>query len=371
MDKTTYRSTALVMLELVRCAVTGKTPEKQEFQPEELENLFKVCQNHILTACIAYVLESAGIHHHQFTQAKEKAIRKNIILETECNKIFAQLEQHQIWYIPLKGALLKNWYPKLGMRQMSDHDILCDNSKRSKIKEIMLNLGFTCEHFGVGNNDAYFKPPVCNFEMHSELFALTQIGKLHSYYSNIKEKLIKDENNQYGYHFRTEDFYIYFMAHEYKHYATGGIGVRTLLDTYIFMKKFGNTLDWDYLRTELEELEIADYEQQSRTLAMKYFQFESLTTEEQEQLDYYIFSNSYGTIENQVKNESSSSKTKYILHRIFPSMDHYKTWYPWAYRHKILIPAAWLFRPVRGILCRRKKLCTELHYLAKKGEDKK
>ena len=371
MDKNTYRSTALKMLDLVRCAVNGEVPSVQEIQPEELENLFKVCQRHILTACTAYALESAGIRDQQFTQAKEKAIRKNIILEAECKKILQKLEENQIWYIPLKGALLKNWYPKLGMRQMSDNDILCDNSKRPEIKEIMLELGFTCEHFGVGNNDAYFKQTVCNFEMHGELFALTQIGKLHTYYSDIKKRLLKDENNKYGYHFRTEDFYIYLIAHEYKHYATGGIGVRSLLDTYIFMKKFGDSLDWDYLHSELKQLEISNYEQQSRNLAMKFFSSELLTDEELKQLDYYIFSGSYGTIENQVKNQSSDSRGKYILHRIFPSMEHYKTWYPWAYQHKILIPVAWVFRPIRGIFCRRKQLHAELRSLTKKGEEEK
>ena len=42
------------------------------------------------------------------------------------------------------------------------------------------------------NDDAYFKQPVYNFEMHNELFHAASIGKLNEYYSDVKEKLIKD-----------------------------------------------------------------------------------------------------------------------------------------------------------------------------------
>ena len=112
--------------------------------------MFEVCQQHILTACSAYALESAGVQDHDFTQAKEKAIRKNILLDAERVKILKRLESEKIWYMPLKGALLKNLYPKLGMRQMSDNDILCDSNYRARIKTIMLDMGFTCEHYEEG-----------------------------------------------------------------------------------------------------------------------------------------------------------------------------------------------------------------------------
>lgn len=359
MEQNEYRVHACDMIYLVTCAVNGETPDKAKVDGMKLESLFDVCQKHILTACVAYALESAGIQDHNFTQAKEKAIRKNILLDAERVKILKRLEQEQIWYMPLKGSLLKDWYPKLCMRQMSDNDILCDCNYRAKIKEIMLDMGFTCEHYGKGNDDAYFKPPVCNFEMHNELFTITHVGKLHEYYDDVKQRLVKDEDNAYGYHFRTEDFYLYIISHEYKHYARGGTGVRSLVDTYVFLREFRDTLDWDYINAELAKLEIADYEQQNRELAMKVFQGQSLSEEEREQMDYYIFSGTYGTFNNSFKNlideKAQGSKKRYILQRVFPPLEHYKVWFPWAYRHKILIPVAWLFR--------RKKLIAEFKYL--------
>lgn len=367
MEKETFRKTAYDMIRLVRCVLHGETPDKDWAQSLDFPALYEVCQKHILTACAAYALESAGIQNNDFTQAKAKAIRKNILLDSERAKILKRLEQEHIWYMPLKGALLHNWYPRLGMRQMSDNDILCDGGYRAHIKDIMTDMGFKTEHYGTGNDDSYSKPPVSNFEMHNELFHVAQVGKLHAYYENVKERLLKDEGNDYGYHFSNEDYYIYLIAHEYAHYNRGGTGVRSLVDTYIYMRKFSDVLDWDYLNAEFAKLEIADFEKQNRELAMKVFQSETLTADEEKRLDYYIFSGIYGTNEHTVQNHlerfGKGSKLRYILHRIFPTMDAIKTWYPFYYKHKWLIPVLWVYRPIHGLLKNKNVLKHELEYL--------
>lgn len=370
MEKKTYKRNAKAMIYLTACALNARTPDSEKLKTLDMNELFEVCQGHILTACTAYALESAGIFDHNFTQAKEKAIRKNILFDAERNNILKRLESENIWYMPLKGSLLKDWYPKLGMRQMSDNDILCDGSKREQIRDIMLDMGFTCEHFGESKDDAYSKQPVFNFEMHNELFDVSQIGKLNEYYRDVKNRLIKDENNACGYHFRIEDFYIYLIAHEYKHFTSGGTGVRSLADTYVLLKKFGDTMDKDYLTAELEKLGIADYEKQSRELAMKVFGREQLSDADKKLLDYYIFSGSYGTLENCAENDieryGQGSKLRFILHRLFPPMNVIKTWYPFFYRHKWLIPVLLICRPFKGIFTNGTKIKKELHTLFKK-----
>lgn len=371
MEQVEFRKNAQDMIYLTYCAVNGKVPEASKIEALNLEALFKVCQKHILTACAAYALEAAGIHDNQFTQAKEKAVRKNILLDMERGKILARLEQEQIWYMPLKGAILKDWYPKLGMRQMSDNDILCDGSCRRRIHDIMLDMGFTCDHYEKENDDAYFKQPVSNFEMHNELFTAAHAGNLHEYYADVKDKLIKDDNNAYGYHFRTEDFYIYLIAHEYKHFADGGTGVRSLLDIYIFMRKSGDTLDWNYMKQEFDKLGITEYEQQSRDLAMKVFRDNApLTDAEQELLDYHIMSGTYGVLknryQNRMKQQETDSKWEYIRNRFFPPLEFLEVSVPWVRKSKLLIPAALVYRLFRGIFAHNDRVTSEIKYLRKK-----
>lgn len=369
MEKSEFRRNAADMIYLTACVINGRKPKQERIEALDLPKLFEVCQKHILTACVAYALESAGVKDNDFTQAKEKAIRKNILLDAERRTILRKLEAEKIWYMPLKGSLLHDWYPKLGMRQMADNDILFDSQKMSDVRDIFLDLGYICEHFGHGNHDVYFKEPVLNFEMHSGLFSPTHIGNLYPYFKDVKDRLILDEDREYGYHFSNEDFYLFMMAHEYKHFSGGGTGVRSLVDTYVFLRKFKNSLDWDYLNAELEKLDIVDFERNNRELAMKILSLKQLTFEDKKLLDYYVMSETYGNIDNLVKNgvkyRGKGSKLRYLLYRFFPPISFLEGSVPWVKKSKMLIPAAYIYRFFRGATFNRKKVSSEFKQLGK------
>ena len=369
MEKSEFRKNAADMIYLTSCVFNKKKPKQERIDKLDLPKLFEVCQAHIMTACVAYALESVGIRDHEFTQAKEKAIRKNILLDAERGKILKILESEKIWYMPLKGALLKNWYPGLGMRQMSDNDILCDNTKMKDIRRIFLEQGYTCDSFGEGSHDVYQKKPVLNFEMHRYLINSTHDKKFNEYYSDVKERLVRDKDNDHGYHFTNEDFYIFMLVHEYKHFSEGGTGVRSLADTYIFLNKFNDSLDWEYIYGELEKIGITEFEKNNRELSMKLFSSKPLSADEKKLLNYHVLSGTYGnvanSVNNNIKNNSGNSKMKYIFYRFFPPLEHYRVWFPWAYEHKILLPAAWIFRLVRGVTVRRKRIKAEYIHLTK------
>ena len=367
MEKHEFRKNAADMIYLTACAVNGRKPKQERIDALDLPKLFEVCQEHILTACAAYALESAGIKDPEFTQAKEKAVRKNILLDAERSVIVRRLEEEKIWYMPLKGSLLKDWYPKLGMRQMSDNDILCDSGRMKDIYDILTENGFRCVHFGKDNDDAYFKDPVYNFEMHRSLFREEHIGVLYDYFKDVKERLIKDDGNDFGYHFRNEDFYLYMIAHEYKHYTFVGTGVRSLVDTYVFLRKFSSSLDWEYINAELEKLGVADFERSNRELALKVFSMKQLTKEDRKELEYYVMSGTYGKKENRVENgikfRGNGSKAKYILYRFFPPVSYVERVVPWVKKSRLLIPAAYAYRFFRLATTSRESAAKELRKL--------
>ncbi|SEL28082.1 Uncharacterised nucleotidyltransferase [Ruminococcus sp. YRD2003] len=369
MEKSEFRKNAADMIYLTACAINNKKPKQERIDSLDLPKLFEVCQKHILTACVAYALESAGVKDNDFTQAKEKAIRKNILLDAERRTILRKLEAEKIWYMPLKGSLLHDWYPKLGMRQMADNDILVDSDKMAEVRDIFLDKGYICEHFGKGNHDVYFKKPVLNFEMHSGLFNPTHIGNLYPYFKDVKNRLIHDDGCDYGYHFSHEDFFLFMMAHEYKHFSGGGTGVRSLVDTYIFLRKFKDSLDWDYLNAELDKLGIADFERNNRELAIRVFSMQPLSFEDKKLLDYYVMSETYGNIDNLVKNgvknRGNGSKLRYLLYRFFPPISFLEGSVPWVKKSKLLIPAAYLYRFFRGATVNRKKVGNEFKQLGK------
>ncbi|MBR1423309.1 MAG: nucleotidyltransferase family protein [Ruminococcus sp.] len=369
MNREEYVKAIKDVIYLSYCAVNSKVPAKSRTDKMDLTNVYKAAKMHLLTAICAFSLESAGITDERFTQEKAKAMRKVALMDIEMSSLFETFETEGIWYMPLKGTILKDYYPAFGMRQMSDHDILFDSSRAEDVKRIMEAQGFTTEEYLKGNHDVYHKLPVCNFEMHRSLFAEMFDTQMYGYYKNVKQRLVKDEGNSFGYHFTDEDFYVYLTAHEYKHYSQGGTGLRSVLDIYVFFKRLGGSLDLYYIESECEKLGIADFEKQSRTLALDLFGGKKLTDEDKQMLKYIVYSGAYGNIENSVKNKvrkAGNSKFRYVMTRIFPPMTLVKEYYPLFYKHRILLPVLPFYRLFKNITTRNMSVKTELKYLLKK-----
>lgn len=371
MNRTFYN-----LIYLCSCAANGIKPDEEKVREMDLEQLYKTAKFHSLTAITAIALESAGVKDKEFCQAKEKSIRKNMLLDIEREKLCAYLERNKIWYMPLKGSILKDFYPKYGMRQMADNDILFDSQYRKIVKEYFVSNNYDVISYDKGNHDVYEKLPILNFEMHTSLFYKPHDEKWQEYYKNIKTKLGKDDDNSYGYHFTDEDFYIYITTHEYKHYSESGTGLRSLLDCYVYMQKKSDFLDWNYIETECEKLGIADFERQSRELAVKTFSA-SVNTElpeiDKQMLEYYLTSGTYGTLENAVKvkrkkyveKTGKTSNLSYIINRLFPDKEWYEAYKPFYNRHLYFKPFFAMYRLFRGVFFRRKVISSELKVIRK------
>lgn len=374
MNNEEYLKSVKDMIYLIYCAVNNNKPQSDKVQNMNIENLYKTAERHMLTAVTAIALESAGVKAADFTQAKGKACRKNAVLDVERNSLFKYLDSKGIWYMPLKGAVMKDYYPKYGMRQMSDNDILFDPEHRAAVREYFEKRGYEIKIYQHGNHDIYLKPPISNFEMHVELFHpnhAVRFPKIYNYYQNVKERLIKFGNGC-EYHFSNEDFYVYMTAHEYKHYSVAGTGLRSLLDTYVFMKKFEDTLDMKYIKGELEKLGIAEFELENRSLAMNLFGSNKLTDEDNSMFKYIVFSGIYGNKDNAIINKirrtgssGIAGKIKYVFGRLFPPLEKLKSSYPIFFKYKVLLVFLPFYRFVRIFTVSKNRVKRELRILSK------
>lgn len=366
-NKTEYTKDIDDLLYLLTCAVNSTNPELSQISKMNLDQIYNLASYHSVVAITAFALESVIELPHKYDQAKKKAIRKQALFDTERNKILSCLSREMIWYMPLKGVVIKEYYPKFGMREMVDNDVLCDPNHMEDVKVIMEDLGFHCDLFGVDNQDVYSKDILC-FECHNSLFQTDKYSDFSEYYKDIKTRLICDQNNPYEYRFKTEDLYIYLTAHEYKHYSRGGTGLRSLLDTYLFMKRHKEQMDWCYVNGELEKLKLTEFEKMNRQLSEKAFSGISLNDEEKQQLMYYVNSGAHGTGENMVNNrisnalsedDSKASKQRYLSNRVFLCGEELKSKHPFVYQHKVLFPFFYVYRIFSALFTRPKKVWEE------------
>ncbi|MBR1664329.1 MAG: nucleotidyltransferase family protein [Ruminococcus sp.] len=360
------------LIYLLSCAVNGITPDTARVQAMDLENLYKLAKFHSVRGAVCIALKRAGIEDKQFDQAYKKAVRKNIYLDMERNAIIADFEKQGIWYMPLKGSVLNDLYPENGMRQMADNDVLFDADKQEQSKEIMLAHGYTTEYYGVSNHDVYHKPPVLNFELHTALFSEAHAEPLYKYYADVKRLLHKDEGNSYGYHFSDEDFYVFMTAHEWKHFNGGGTGIRSLLDCYVYCKFKGDTLDWNYIAKQMRQLEIVDFEQERKALAVKAFSSDALPNllgSEQELLMFYITAGTYGTFENSIKKKlNDQTKLSFWVHSVFIPRKQMAASVPFTAKSPLLYPLGVVWRCGRVLICRQDRLKQTIKAVKKYGK---
>ena len=333
-------TTAQTVIYLCRCAVDCVSPVIDDSW--DLDAIYKLASRHSVAAMVGMALGDAG--GERFKQAVAAAQRRAVIFEEERKKVAHGLDRAGIWYVFLKGSVIKDYYPRFGMREMADVDILFDPSRAADVRGIMTDLGFTCECFGKGAHDIYKKPPVNNFEMHTCLIAAQPFR---GYFADIKERLNRKSGCEYE--MRPEDFYIYFVAHEYKHYAGGGTGIRSVIDTWVILKRLAP--DPALAAAECERLGIAEFEAKNRQLAVHLFETGALTPDEQEMLSYIFRSGTYGTLQHSVENgiEKNGGKTGYVLRRVFLPMSTVESVFPFFYRHKVLLPVLPVYRVVKSL----------------------
>lgn len=189
-------------LELVACGLHMKPVSTERLHQMDLQAVWKWSKYHMLGALVYDAIEPAlkvdqtfAAEYPQLLAAwrekRDKALRKNMLLDAARKQLFRYMEAEGIWYMPLKGSIIKDLYKTPGMREMSDNDILFDPVYSQKIRSYMEEHGYQTEAYGVGAHDTYLKEPVYNFEMHRVLFSEKPGAEWNQYYQDVKDRLIK------------------------------------------------------------------------------------------------------------------------------------------------------------------------------------
>ncbi len=264
----------------------------------------------------------------------------NRTLETEL--ILSQLTSKGVRCLPLKGYILREYYPESAMRTMSDVDILYDSVDDSAIKEIFCNLGYTLRNSVDGDLD-FFKEPFHHYEMHKSLITSDQYG--YDYFKRIWSKVIFEEDSLVG-RLTSEDFYIYILEHLAKHLEGGGAGFRMFMDIYMFIRSKGDSLDRDYLEAELNKINLLKFSHRAEELAFCWFSDENPDTDS-EIAQFVLRSCTYGYAENSfaqsairgaARAKGKDDLARRVLRRIFPSYSFISRYFPVVRKCKALYP---------------------------------
>ncbi len=291
------------------------------------------------------------------------------------SKIHTAFQEKDIDYVALKGAILKELYPRHEMRQMSDADILIKPSQYDAIKSVMLKLGFE-EKYQSDHELVWAKNGFLNVELHKRLIP-SYNKDYYKYFGDGWTLCNKTDTSRHE--MSNEDNFIYIFTHFAKHYRDGGIGIRHLVDFKVLLQAY--SLDFGYIEDELKKLKLLEfYKNIIKTLEVWFNNAES--EYEAELITKRIFeSDSYGNYENSVlsdavklsetKNTNGSIKAAKAFQLVFWPYKNMCVKYPVLVKAPFLLPLMWAVRVFSAIFNKKKKdaYLNELKVLTDEGVD--
>lgn len=375
------------LIYLIGCSLHQKKPEKSIVRAIDFPSLCRAAVFHKVAALAANALQPYFSDRELMDEAVAEfwndalgnSRRRATLMASECAAIGRDLDAAGIWFMPLKGSKLQNYYPVFGIREMNDVDILFDETRAADVRDIMQKRGYSVSKYDVLNHDVYEKPPVYELEMHKTLYR-EEFASLYRYYKNVKSRLVRKSSDSLEYAFTPEDFYIHVISHDCRDLHAHGIGLRQLSDIYLYNKN--EVLDRAYVEAELNKLRIAGDEKLLRRLANQIYSEDfypgktGLSEADEKALSHLLSSGNSGTFENTVRNGINGDmdvftktklphrvrhkKLRYIGSRLFIKPEVYRTRDPFFYNHKWARPAYFFIRIFRVMTVKRKTLKREL-----------
>lgn len=331
----------------------------------DLEKAYRLARFHSVEAMTYKGLRKAGITLPADLGARwkndfEKETIKGVLQLHTRDQVLKLLTSHDIDCLPLKGCLLKEMYPHLDDRQMADLDILVSDPEAAG--KLLQGLGFRCQ---IRNQveDVYMKPPYLNIEIHRKLFTEDDQPKESSYFGHIWD--MAEEVSPHLYNLPWDEFYLFFLGHLKKHYDRGGTGIRSVMDTYVFLKKHGADLHEDRIRQACRNMGMTGLRKNIEDLAELWFGNTGSADRGrlQKTSEYILSSGTYGTVSHHVENDLARyGRVKYLVRRFFPPRSYMADLYPTTADRPYVLPAFYLWR----ILTRASSRTEELRLFREK-----
>lgn len=295
----------------------------------------------------------------------EKSMRVALGIESmqhfEISALMDSLEFYKIEYMPLKGWLMKNYYPYPNMRTMCDIDILVNKADMGKIPKILAECGFEPEAHGA-NHDGYIKSGNIATEIHWNLFS--EDSDYYDYFKGILQRTENVDGREYQRRMSLEDFYLHMIAHLAKHFEHSGTGIRSFADIYLYNKAVGDKLDKDYINGGLAKLGLLRFASVAEKASFCWFSENGKPDDECNMIaDYILYSGTYGRKDVGIVSgvgERGGSRGKYLLRRFFPRRSFLIPEFPILEKYPALVPVCWVVRGVRCVLFKRDRIAYEV-----------
>ena len=351
-------------------------------------DLFRLSKKHDIAPIVGNALNKCGAFEHlpvDIEESEREAIAKiktkfdeqiftsvyryeNI--NNELKEIRRVLSEAKIPFIPLKGSVIRKYYPEPWQRTSCDIDVLVKEKDADNAAEyLQTRLQYRCEEKWQ-HDISLFSPSNVHVELHFKLLDsdFKQVKDLIDIWSGDEISLLSDSEYQMS----KELFLLYHIYHMAKHFIHGGCGIKPFIDLWIIKNKVG--FDEEKAQKMLQESGLLAFYERSTDLMNVWFEGKEHSEITQEMEDYVLQGGVYGTLEQHIamSQNKKGGKFRHLLSKIFLSYEQMKVYYPSVKKCPILFPFYQVRRWFRILFCGgRKAAMNEIKLNQSISEEKK
>ena len=341
-----YRLVNQRLFSILRSQICNYGWETELFSPpfteQSLEILYALSDHHDMAHIVGSALDEHGLLLQEseitkkFRKRQMLAIFRYHNIQNAFETICKALEAERIRFVPLKGAILRDYYPEAWMRTSCDIDILIEPESLEKIKEIAPDRMNATYQSTWHHEHSFFTENGVHIEFHDSLNP--DDGEKNAVLENAWAYTVPKEGWNYRLQMTDEMFYFYHIAHMAKHFQEGGCGLRPFLDLWLL----DNRVEYDRESRDalLEQGGLLNFTHVARRLAAVWFDGTEMDETSRKMQSYILQGGVYGNLDNRVaiQQNKRGGKIKYILSRIFLPYHTLKFVYPILQKHKWLFP---------------------------------
>lgn len=322
---------------------------KEKIAPNILPAVYNLAQKHDL----AHVVSSFVYHNKiEVDQELQKQLQRVEIMSVyrheqmkysfiEICKVF---DEADIAYIPLKGSVIRPYYPYESMRTSCDIDILIHENDLEIAISSLENRGYRCG--GRNYHDvSLYAPNKIHLELHFNI--QENLDNLDVVLKDAWEYALPTNSSQCV--FSKEFFAFHMFAHMAYHFLSGGCGIRSLLDIWVMEHKMG--ISYSCAKVLLEKAGIYQFAAEMSKLAKLCFTQNSRDSFSDLVLNYIFQGGAYGSAENHIAVDKSKtgSSAGYAVKRLFLPYESMVIVFPCLKKAPYLLPFCWVVRWVKAI----------------------
>ncbi len=316
----------------------GRPCPRECFDGPLLAPMLELAKKHDLAHLVANACTNAGVlgsdevseaYRKEFMVAFYKSQQQSHALE----QVSRQFDGLGIPYIPLKGAVIRRFYPQSWMRSSCDIDILIRPSDTQGALGCLTELGYRLQKDTSNHDYSLFSPQGVHLELH---FSLIQEA------CPKKANLLLEQAWAYslpnGRELTGEMFILYHIAHMAKHFILGGCGIRPFLDLWVLREQM--PVDAKALEALLLEADLLEFYRGVQAVVEVWFENKPHTQVTAQMEEFILTGGVYGTQANAfaVRAAGGESRLKTFWRLMFMSRANLEYLYPRLERYPLLMP---------------------------------